>query len=420
MKQKHPWKDLNCHLLFWAQFFSQICDKIVSLGMIWVITDLGGEKYTPWFLLVGSLPFLLFMPFIPKLVDRLGALKTTYLSDFIRGGLFIVAGLIMLAVPGTFSAGTFSATSSDATSSGTLFSLLVLLMSLNFLSSIGAAYFNTAIFTLPVKMTAPQYVQNLSAIINACFSIANVLGPLMAALFYNWVGLTGLLIINGVSYLLAGGLELFIKLESSPETTSPTLEKTKTRHFALLKENPTIKYMLLNFLLINFFLFPIVLFFPLYAKNILAGNLQAFIALETAMGLGMIVGSMWLSFFKFPGRFCHKLAVSLVLMGIGYLIFTISKTLWLSVIAVFIVGLFLQIINIIVIYLFQSYPPEKDIPVVMTLANFITVSAVPLSMLAIGACLKIFPLVGLAIGCALLTIATTFLVYAVPGIRKVQ
>ncbi|MBF0312144.1 MAG: MFS transporter [Oligoflexia bacterium] len=405
----HPWKDRNSVTLFLAQLFAQVCDKLLALGMVWIITTKGGEEYTPWFLLAGGLPYVLLIQHIPKVIEYFGPLKTTYLCDFVRGILFMVVASIIYFLKLEDSMGR---------------DLIFLLMGLNFLSSVGGAYFNAAIYTLPTRVAAPEYVQQLSAMVNGCFSIANVLGPLLAALLFAKLGIVGLIYLAGLSFIFAGILELFITmrpLEVNPKKDEEEEKASfKARPFAIFKNNLTIRYMLLTFLGLNFFLVPILLFFPLYAKNFFGGNLDAFVVLETAMGIGMISGSFLLSLFAPPGKFWQKLLLSLGCIGVFYIIFVVSKILWLSAVSVLFIGLSVQFANIIIINFFQKEVRPDEVSSVMTLANFITISSVPLSMLVVGSVVQLLPLSGIALACAVIMLLHAPLSLAIPRIREIK
>ena len=191
-------KDQNSSRLFVGQFISQICDKMMTLGLVWVISQEQSIQMIPWFLAIGALPHLLLASSGGKLVQRIGVLRTLIHTDVLRGIIFLLVGLLWLAYFKHHS--------------------LTTLFILTFVSNLLGALFNIAVFTLPGLMPKKELVPQLTAMVDSCFSLGTVVGPAISALLYPWLGLSGLLVLNGLSYLLAAGLEGGIRLDpADPE-----------------------------------------------------------------------------------------------------------------------------------------------------------------------------------------------------------
>src|SRR6185312_600788 len=161
--------DKNAARLFCGQLISQVCDKMMTVGLIWVLTERASLAVSPWFLAVSALPHLLLAWQAGHWTNLLGPLKTVIWADWARAAIF--AGLALLwprVEPG---------------------SELAVLFAASFLSNLAGALFNPAVMSLPLHLGEASALQQLTAVIDSCFSLGNIFGPLCSALLYPWIGL---------------------------------------------------------------------------------------------------------------------------------------------------------------------------------------------------------------------------------------
>ena len=412
----------NSQCVFWGQLLSQSCDKLMSVGMIWVLCSRFSPKWVPWFIALGALPHLLLAAKSGSFVSRWGALPTVIWTDVLRAILFIAIAIAVPFIP------------SDN-------NLLVVLMVSAFVSNIAGALFNPAILSLPLDMMEPGDDRDkLTALIDSCFSWGNVLGPLASAITYAWIGLAGMLAVNGLSYLASAGLALAIKLpvlspnlDSSaatpipiPTSEEPVCAKENSPSSPgsqsisqVLKSQPVISGMLFTFLFMNFFLAPLMIFMPWYAKNVYADGIVALAKLEFSLGIGTVAGGMLLSLVKLPGSTWARISLSLFMMALAYLAFTFTHDIWLGCLSVLVLGFFLSLANVVCLTFFQSTPEPKDVPTVMGLVNLISVASLPISMGILGAFVESIPVPTFAASCAGVVIAIALLIPFIPGIKRV-
>lgn len=393
----------------------------MSVGMIWVLCNDFSSKWVPWFIAVGAIPHFLLATKSGHWIGGWGALKTIIWTDLLRALLFI-----------GIAAATPLFQSKD--------NLLIVLMVSAFISNIAGALFNPAILTLPLDLMEPgDNRDKLTALIDSCFAWGNVLGPLVSALTYAWVGLAGMLAINGLSYLFSFLLALAIKLPKKESSASIEIQPDSTQHSdsesiatpepsttpgsrtiqEVLKSQPVISGMLLTFLFMNFFLAPLMIFMPWYAKNVYAEGIAALAKLEFFLGIGTVGGGMLLSLVKFPGATWKRVSISLCLMAVAYLVFTFTHYIWFGCIAVLFLGFFLALANVVCLAFFQSAPAQEDVPVVMGMVNLISVASLPISMGVIGSFIETVPVPQFAALCAGIVIAIAFVIPFIPGIRSV-
>jgi len=400
--------DANSQRLFWGQLISQACDKLMSVGMIWVFTTHFSPHWIPWFIGLGAVPHFLLASKSGHWISQWGALRTVIGADVFRGILFILCAWLVTFVK------------ADG-------QLLLLFLVSAFISNVAGALFNPAILSLPVDMLEPgEKRDKLTALIDSCFSLGNVIGPLLSALTYAWAGLPGMLGVNGLSYFFSAALAIGIKLKTSNtilaeiDDSDATQSPVKAKPILeVLKNQPVISGMLFTFLLMNFFLAPVMIFMPWYAKTIYADGISGLAKLEAFFGMGSVAGGFLLSFVKLPGATWMRISASLSLMAVAYLSFTCSHNLWHGCFSLFLLGFFLSLANVIILTLFQSAPEAQDVPVVMGMVNLISVASLPISMGIVGSFIEQVNVPNFAAICALIVIGLALSIRLIPGIQRV-
>ncbi len=389
--------DANAQRLFWGQLISQACDKLMSVGMIWVLSTRFDPRWVPWFIGVGALPHLLLASRSGKWINRWGALRTVIWTDALRGLLFIACALMATQL--------------------TDWRLLTLLLVATFISNVAGSFFNPAILTLPVALMEPSPKRDkLTALIDSCFSLGNVLGPLVSAVAYSLTGLAGMLLINALSYLFSALLALGIKVKESADVTDPP-PTVGVRE--VLKKQPVIAGMLITFLLMNLFLGPLMIFMPWYARNVYTSGISGFARLEACLGIGTVAGGALLSFVHLPGALWKRVALSLGSMAVAYLLFTFTKDLLLGCACLVLLGFFLAVANVITLTFFQTAPESQNVATVMGLVNLISVASLPISMGVVGMFIDNVSVPVFATLCASIVIALAVSIRFIPGIQRI-
>jgi hypothetical protein len=366
-------RDPQALRLFLAQLISQFGDKLMLIGVMWVVSASHSAEWAAWFIAVGTLPHLLLVKSAPRWIARLGALRTVIATDVIRGVCLLVAAPFVHPLAHLSAA-----------------QILILLFALNVLNNSLGALFNTAIFTLPTRITRDQdLVQRTTALIESCLSLSAAIAPALSVAGYAALGLPGLLAVNGLSYLVAAGIERGIR-ELPPENAEPesSSEKSEPSFRTLLNRDPLIPFLLLGFLAMNLFLGPLLAFIPLYVRHLYHEGLSSVALLETALGTGALIGSLAFAVLPSLRPTLTRIGSLLGLMSVAYLAFSVSGSPVSGGLTLLALGFTLAVANILILSLFQSRPLISEIPLVMSLVNLISVASLPLSMGATGLLLQ--------------------------------
>jgi len=320
-------------------------------------------------------------------------------ADLLRGGLFIGAAALLHALP----------PSAD----------IAVLFVLALLGNLGAALFNPAILSLPVRLAPRDAYQpnQLTALLSSCGATGTVVGPALAVLIYKAGGLETVLALTGAAYLAAGLIEQRVRLpETAPLAPSPV--KAHSSIGPVVRRHPLVGWLLGLLLLVNLGLGPIVLFLPLYAASVFTGGIDSQAWLQSSVGLGIIAGSLAAAVFGLPGSRRIRVAAPVISATACYLGFALSASLPLSCLILLLLGASLAAANAGLIGLLQTVPGASEVPGVMAMVNLFGVASLPASMAVVGLALNWAPAATVATVCAAASLLIALMSLAIPGLRE--
>ena len=156
--------------------------------------------------------------------------------------------------------------------------------------------------------------ERVSALVNSCFSLGIIVGPLVAVIVYKTLGLQWIFYLNGLSFIFSGFWEKRIK-SLEIQLAKKSFKKEKIKIIKILKKDKLILGMLFNFFLMNLCLAPLMVFLPVYTKELLGGDIDLLAILEMSFGIGAICGALLCSFYKMNTVLWVRIFCNLLLMG---------------------------------------------------------------------------------------------------------
>lgn len=358
-------RDRNALLIFVSQLLSAICDKMMSIGLIWYLTKQFGIFVVPWYLAASFLPHLFMAFYSTSLINKMGALKTVILSEFFRGAvlllLFLAIWLLQLEGP----------------------SLLTSLFIAGFLVGLGSSLFNPAMLSLPPRLVASDKVVGLNALIDSSMSISTILGASFAIFLLNFIDLKMLILLNALSFIGAGFLQMGLKARSVALNPESAEVSSQLGVQFVLQKYPEIARMLGSFLFLNLAFTPLLVMIPWYVDNKYLGDSSSLAIIEGAMGLGAFITGIFMSLSSFQINSSKRISmISIVsfLFGVFFLVFAYSQATWHGGVVLFAIGILSTFLNIQVLTHFQTELKEEEVPAIMTAVNIISAAAVPVSL----------------------------------------
>lgn len=390
-------QNTNVRRVVLSQLLSQICDKLMIVAVMWVIADKISASWLPWYVVAGGLPHLLLAANSGKLIAKLGLLPSVIGTEIFRGVVLLVFPLLVAAETPSIES----------------------LMVLAFLINLGSALFNPAILSLPVRIADDETRPQVNAMIDACFSLSNVVGPVLSVVLFAKFGLRGLILLNGVSYLVAAAVQWGVTLnaEESPAQETPSADSTSV--WTILGREVLLRKMMLTFLAINLFGAPFVMIFPLYVKQVYLLDLSALATLETSFGAGAVTGAIILSVVHFSNKLGKKIVAAILTVGLSLVAFSLSRTLSIGAAGLFAMGFSLSMANVWLLTLFQTIIDPGEVPTLMGLVNMVSVAATPVSLAVTGLIIDHFVITDIALVSSLTFLAIGSVLIFIPKLREV-
>jgi MFS family permease len=313
-------KSRNYRLFFAGQGISLIGSWMTQLATVWLvyhITDsalmLGVVGFT------SQIPNFILTPFGGVLVDR-----------FSRHRILITTQVLAMLQSLTLAALALS---------GMINIELILILS--FIQGVISAADAPARQAFVTELVdRPEDLANAIAINSTMFNGARLIGPAIGGLLIAGVGEAYCFLIDGVSYIavIAALLAMRFKPKQMPKIEGSPLQRIK-EGFIYAFGCPPIRAILLLSALVSLMGMQYTVLVPVFADKILAGNAQTLGFLMAASGVGAVFGGVYLATRTTVVGLGKLIILGPVLLGIGLIIFALSRYLPLSLLAMLLVGL---------------------------------------------------------------------------------
>lgn len=307
-----------------------------QMSVIWWILAASPTQSGKWvglFMVMASLPSLLFMKSIGVWIDSFLSQKILVRSDLAAGVLLSVAAFLL-------SSGAFS---------------IPLCFVFGFLAACLQAFIDPTLNKAVTEVVVPEDLDSGVALLTSTQSLANFSGAVFGAVLIDRIGIPGTVALAASGYLISSSCSAIARFRVVEKNAEADIGKTG---WSILREFPFIKKLLVTFGLINFFATPTLVVLPIYTKNVLG---------ESATVLGQLEASLWIGLLL--GAFASRLvsdslsrvkvgSVCLTLFGACLAVPGIVVSYPLYMAALFVAGLTLGINNVKFMSLFQAIVPQ--------------------------------------------------------------
>jgi MFS family permease len=180
---------------------------------------------------------------------------------------------------------------------------------------------------------------NAIALNSFLFNGARLVGPSIAGILISILGEGMCFLLNGFSFLAVIMALLAMKMASSKKGSEKTqvLQGVK-EGFAYAFGFPPIRTIIFFLGWISLVGMANTTLMPVFAKDILHGNAQTYGFLMAAIGVGAIIGAIYLASRRSVLGLGRIIAMTSGIFGIGLIFFSLSRILWLSSFLLFLTG----------------------------------------------------------------------------------
>lgn len=341
------------------QVYSLTNDKL-SLGII------GACEFIPAFFMA---------PFAGHIVDRKE-----------KRNLFA----LMIALFSLISFGLFWLTSSFIESSWNINSILISIYSLVFFGGVLRAFFGPTIFSLIALLVPKKIYPNAATWSSSTWKGASVSGALFGGFLIAWIGVHETL---GIIFLMVIiSLILVFKVKKKPvlnkKINESIKESLKVGIQFVFNDKVILGALTLDMIAVLFG--GAVAIFAVFAKDILDAGPQGFGILNASLSIGSILTMLATTYLPITKNTGKKLLIAVFGFGVAMIVFGASKIFMVSVIALFIAGVFDGVSMVIRQTILQLKTPDEMRGRVGSVNSMFVGSSNELGALESGVAAKIF------------------------------
>ncbi len=215
--------------------------------------------------------------------------------------------------------------------------------------------------------------------------ISRMLGPALAGWVIAAVGVAPAFWLNGISFIAVITSLLII---SSHQIIKPKSERSLNEFWEgmlFIRNNPRLLDLVILTLMLTFFSFSSIQMLPAITTKVLHGNADVLGYLLGASGAGALIGSMFIVHLTNKvKRTGLATALSVMWTGAWFVLFSLSDTLFLSLICIFMSGLLIPAVYTTTNGLLQQFAPQHMRARVLSALLIAVFGVQPIASLFIG------------------------------------
>lgn len=289
-------------ILWTGQFFSLVSSSAVNFAIIiWLSLKTGSAEVLAYAAISALLPQALIGPFAGVYVDRWDRKKTMIFADS-----FVAVCTLVMSV--SFHLG---------------YENLALVYVILGLRSIGSAFHMPAMQAAVPLLAPPSELLRIAGINQVIKSFSGIAGPAIGALAIGLLSIGNVLLLDIVGAVIAVVSLFFISIPAIPKekkVLSNVFQVWQDMKIAYqeVKRNKGLSLLILYCAIVGFCIMPISVLLPLMTIQHFQGGKLEMGMIETAWGLGALVGGGLLSVWKPSMRKVYIVCLSHVLIGLAF------------------------------------------------------------------------------------------------------
>jgi predicted MFS family arabinose efflux permease len=263
------------------------------------------------------------------------------------------------------------------------------ILTLSFIVGTAQSFGGPAYQALIPSLVKPEDLPNAIALNSIQFNLARVIGPVLGALALA-IGASWCFSLNGISFIAVIITLLIIRPHFIPTKTSESVVASMKVGFQFIRKQAAMVALIVLAFSMTLLAFPLVVFLPVFARDVYHGGPSVYSTLLVSLGIGSICGALivaGLGKYRRQGR-----AALLMLVALGVLItaFALSRSFILSCVLLFLSGGTLLAVFTTVSSLVQMITSDQMRGRVMSVYNVAFRGGTPFGSLVVGALVKEF------------------------------
>jgi len=365
------WRNRDFLIVWLGQSVSMFGTRVSYIAWIWWVLDrTDSATATAAIGIAAALPSFILGPFAGAIVDRYDRRKVMRTMDLINAILYAAAAAMMF--------------------SGALRVWHVYLFAA--LSAVATAFHRPALRSSIPNLVTNDQLTMANSFYQISRGVCGFIGLLLGGILVGWIGEAPTLLLDGATFALAG-LSLSWVSFASPRMETVARFKTVLADtlsgLRFLFSRRTLFYLILLYGLVNFLLAPMGTLFSILSKDFFGTGPEGFGMLNAAVSAGLLVGGFVAAGLRRLRKHGWVILCSLALLGAMLTLFGLSKSLYVSMGLLAILGIAVANANVFQAVIFQTHVPNELQGRVFAAQFAVSEGLQPISLALIGAVLAV-------------------------------
>ena len=263
------------------------------------------------------------------------------------------------------------------------------ILTISFIVGTAQSFGGPAYSALIPTLVKPEDLPNAIALNSIQFNVARVLGPMFGGVALV-LGASWCFSLNGISFIAVIISLLIIHPHFVPTKSKESVLSSMKEGIRFIRQQSAMEALIVLAFMMTLLAFPLIVFLPVFAKDVFHGGPNLYTVLLVCSGIGSICGALTVAAagkHKHMGRW---LLLMLMLLGALIAAFALSHWLVLSCILIFFAGAMLLAVFTSISSLVQMIAPDNMRGRVLSVYNVAFRGGMPVGSLVVGALVKGF------------------------------
>jgi MFS family permease len=216
------------------------------------------------------------------------------------------------------------------------------LIATTFVSGVSSTLATPAFTALTLDLVGREELPNAVALKSVQFDLSHIIGPTIAGLLFGVIGIAGCYFLNSASYLAMIAALWMLRMPAWRAQDGPSTREVWRQMVAgvrYIRMCPRVRTLLSLAAVSNVCGAPILIFLPVFARDVLNHEAQGLARLWTAMGVGALLSSLAMAYSLSNSRRRERLLLAgNVFFGLAVAAFALSRNFALSCFLLALVG----------------------------------------------------------------------------------
>ncbi len=285
------------------------------------------------------------------------------------------------------------------------------ILALSFVVGLAQSFGGPAYQALIPSLVKTEDIPNAIALNSIQFNLARIVGPVLGGLALSGLGAAWCFGLNGVSFIAVIVSLLLLKVHFVPKNSGESILSSMKEGLRYVRKQGVMESLLILSFLTTMLGIPLVIFLPVFAKNVFLRGANTYTLLLALSGAGSVCGALVVASLGHVRRKGGVALSMLIAFGACMTGFALSRTLLLSCVLLFLASICLISVFAMLSSLVQLQADDSVRGRVMSVYNVAFRGGMPIGSLVTGSLIRAFsaPVVLACDGLLLICLGVYFL-----------